>query len=315
MRRTRFQYHLLALAVVAIWGVTFVCTKVLIAAGMHPVVIFFIRFLMAYAGIWVYILLSRQKTRLWYGWKEELVFLLLGVTGGSFYFLTENLALAYTQATNVAFLVCSAPLLTAIFTLLFKHFGKGRFADGLEPIKLGLPLVGGTVLALTGMALVLFDGAQLHLSAKGDLLAIGAALCWAVYSLFMSQMTRDYGTITSTRKVFFYGLLTILPFLGGYRDSFSLDILRQTAVWGNLLFLGLVASLVCFILWNLVMDKLGNVTSTNYVYLNPIFTLLSAMALLGERMTLLSGIGCAAILAGVIWSGGAHDSEKNHYLY
>lgn len=297
------RYHLLALAVVAVWGVTFVSTKVLIGAGMHPVAIFFIRFMMAYAGIWLYIALSREKTKLWYGWKEELIFLILGITGGSLYFWTENMALAYTQATNVAFLVCSAPLFTAIFTLIYRRFGKGRFAEGLELIRLGWPLVGGTILALTGMALVIFDGASLQLSAQGDLLAIGAALCWAAYSLFMGQMTRDYGTVTATRKVFFYGLLTILPFLGGYKESFSPAVLGQTIVWSNLLFLGLIASLVCFILWNLVMDKLGNVTATNYVYLNPVFTLLTAMALLGERMTLLAGIGCAAILAGVIWAG------------
>lgn len=301
----RLQYHLLAFTVVAIWGVTFVSTKVLIGAGMHPVAIFLIRFMLAYAGIWVYIGLTRQKAKLWYGLKEELVFLLLGITGGSFYFLTENTALAYTQATNTAFLVCSAPLFTAIFTLIYKRFGKGRFADGLENIRLGWPLVGGTLLAISGMALVVFDGTRLQLSAKGDLLAIGAALCWAVYSLFMGQMTREYGTVTTTRKVFFYGLLTILPFLGGHSDSFSPSVIGQTAVWSNLLFLGIVASLLCFILWNLVMDKLGNVSSTNYVYLNPVFTLLTAMAILGEKMTLLAGIGCAAILAGVIWAGKA----------
>ena len=310
MPANRLRYHLLTLAVVAVWGVTFVSTKVLIGAGMHPVAIFFVRFMLAYAGIWLYIVLSRQPSKLWYGWKEELVFLLLGVSGGSLYFLTENLALAYTQATNVAFLVCSAPLFTAIFTLIYRRFGKGRFVDGLEPVRLGWPLVGGTVLALSGMAMVVFDGARLQLSARGDLLAIAAALCWAVYSLFMSQMTRDHGTVTATRKVFFYGLLTILPFLGGYKDSFAPAILGQTAVWFNLLFLGLVASLICFILWNLAMDKLGNVTTTNYVYLNPVFTLLSAMALLGERMTLLAGIGCAAILAGVIWAGQHGKSLK-----
>ncbi|MBR6869155.1 MAG: DMT family transporter [Bacteroidales bacterium] len=310
MPANRLRYHLLTLAVVAVWGVTFVSTKVLIGAGMHPVAIFFVRFMLAYAGIWLYIALSRQPAKLWYGWQEELVFLLLGVSGGSLYFLTENLALAYTQATNVAFLVCSAPLFTAIFTLIYRRFGKGRFVDGLEPVRLGWPLIGGTVLALAGMAMVVFDGARLQLSARGDLLAIAAALCWAVYSLFMSQMTRDHGTVTATRKVFFYGLLTILPFLGGYKDSFAPAILGQTAVWFNLLFLGLVASLLCFILWNLAMDKLGNVTTTNYVYLNPVFTLLSAMALLGERMTLLAGIGCAAILAGVIWAGQRSNSLK-----
>lgn len=63
----------------------------------------------------------------------------------------------------------------------------------------------------------------------------------------------------------------------------------------HLLFLGLVASLACFIIWNLVIDKLGNVTSTNYVYLNPIFTLISAMIFLGEKMTPVAALGSASV--------------------
>ena len=297
------RYHILALAVVGVWGVTFVCTKVLIGAGMDPAGIFLCRFILAYAGIWAYPLLTGKEKKVWNGWKDEGVFLLLGISGGSLYFLTENTALAYTQASNTAFLVCSAPLFTAILTLLYSHYGKGRFASGLEKVRLGWPLVCGTVLALTGMALVLFGRGEVRLSAKGDLLAIAAAVCWAVYSLFMGQMTREYGTLTATRKVFFYGLLTILPFLEGSCDSLSPSVLCQPVVWTNLVFLGLVASLLCFLAWNLVIDKLGNITSTNYVYLNPIFTLISASVLLGERMTPPAAVGCAAILAGVILAG------------
>jgi len=304
MAKNRFLYHLLALAVVAVWGVTFVCTKKLIGAGMHPAAIFAIRFIMAYAGIWVLTLLEKKPVRLWAdSWKDEGVFVFLGITGGSLYFLTENTALAYTQASNVAFLVCVAPVFTALLTLAYKRFFHGRFADGLEDIRVGFPLIGGTLLALAGMAMVIFDGTRLEVSPKGDLLAWGAALCWALYSLFMSQMTETYGAVFATRKVFFYGLLTILPFLGQTGASFSPAILSQPVVYGNLLFLGLIASLACFIGWNLVMAKLGNVTSTNYVYLNPIFTLITAMILLGERMTPVSGLGCAAILAGVVLSG------------
>lgn len=304
MGKSRFIWHLLALAVVAVWGVTFVCTKTLISAGMDPAGIFAIRFTLAYIGIWVLCLSDRKNLRCWSrSWKDELVFLFLGITGGSFYFLTENTALAHTQATNVAFLVCVAPLFTLLFTLLYKLLFKDRFARGMEDVRLGFPLVGGTLLALAGMAMVVFDGARLQISLEGDLLAIGAALCWALYSLFMGQMTADYGAVFATRKVFFYGLLTILPFLGASADSFSPAVLGQPVVYGNLLFLGLVASLACFVAWNLVMAKLGNVTSTNYVYLNPVFTLISAMVILGERMTLVSGLGSAAILAGVILAG------------
>lgn len=198
MERPSLKYHLLALAVVAIWGITFVSTKVLIGAGMQPAAIFVCRFILAYIGLWIYIIIARKPYQIWNGWKDEGVFLIMGITGGSFYFLTENTALAYTQASNVAFLVCSAPLFTAIFTLLFSRFGKSRYARGLEKVRLGWPLVGGTLLALLGMALMVFDGKKVQLSAAGDLLAIGAALCWAVYSLFMGQLTREYGTLTAT---------------------------------------------------------------------------------------------------------------------
>ncbi|MBR5659979.1 MAG: EamA family transporter [Bacteroidales bacterium] len=304
MASRKAMYHLLALAVVAVWGVTFVCTKTLIGAGMHPAAIFFIRFSLAYAGIWLLTLIGKDKTRLFSdNWKDELMFLFLGVSGGSFYFLTENTALAYTQAANVAFLVCVAPVFTALFTLLGKRFLKGRFADGLENVRVGFPLVAGTLLALVGMAMVLFDGSRLEFSLAGDLLSIGAALCWALYSMFMGQMTNDYGAVFATRKVFFYGLLTIIPFLGGIGESFSPEILGQPVVYLNLLFLGLIASLACFIVWNIVMSKLGNVTSTNYVYLNPVFTLITAVIILGERLTPMSLIGSAAILAGVILAG------------
>lgn len=310
MARSKFLYHLLALAVVGVWGVTFVCTKTLISAGLDPAEIFVARFTMAYLGIWVLSLLQKGPRRLWSrNWKDELLFFFLGVTGGSFYFLTENTALAYTQASNVAFLVCSAPLMTALLSLAYRRLRRDRFAAALERVGSGWLLVLGTLLALGGMALMLFDGSRVQVSLRGDLLALGAALCWALYSLFMGKMTDEYGAVFATRKVFFYGLLTILPFLLG-REFASLELFCRPVVWGNLLFLGLLASLGCFVAWNLVMSKIGNLTSTNYVYLNPVFTLVSAMIILGERLTPAGAVGSALILLGVIVAGQQGRSNR-----
>ena len=303
MARTKFFYHLLALAVVAVWGVTFVCTKTLISAGLHPAEIFVVRFSLAYLGIWGFSLAQKRKERLWSrNWQDELLFVFLGLTGGSFYFLTENTALAYTQASNVAFLVCVAPLFTILLGLLYRRLRHDRFADSLERVGSGWKLVLGTLLALGGMALMLFDGARVQVSLRGDLLALGAALCWALYSLFMGKLTEEYGAVFATRKVFAYGLLTIIPFLVG-RGFAPLSLFAEPVVWGNLLFLGLVASLACFVAWNLAMSKIGNITSTNYVYLNPVFTLISAMIILGERLTPAGAIGSALILLGVVLAG------------
>ena len=302
-RSKQFLYHLLALAVVAVWGVTFVCTKTLISAGLDPAEIFTVRFTLAYLGIWGLSLAQKRKEKLWSrNWRDELLFVFLGVTGGSFYFLTENTALAYTQASNVAFLVCVAPLFTILLGLLYRLLRRDRFAAALERVGSGWLLFAGTALALAGMALMLFDGARVQVSLRGDLLALGAALCWALYSLFMGKMTEEYGAVFATRKVFAYGLLTIIPFLLG-RGFAPLSLFAEPVVWGNLLFLGLVASLACFVAWNLAMSKIGNITATNYVYLNPVFTLISAMIILGERLTPAGAIGSALILLGVILAG------------
>ena len=292
-------YHILALLVVGIWGITFISTKVLITNGLSPAQIFSIRFLIAYAGIWVMCLRSRAGRKIRTGsLRDELLFVFLGITGGSIYFLSENTALACTQACNVSFIVCSAPLITLLLTLAGRKVLRGELASGLEDIKVGPALIGGTFLALGGMAMVLFEGNSVQLSLKGDLLALGAALCWGLYSVFMSQMTRKYGALFATRKVFFYGLLTIIPFVSF--DFPSAQVLLKAEVWGNLLFLSVAASLLCFVLWNKVMSVLGNVTSTNYVYLNPFFTLVGATLILGERMTVLSAAGSLAIVAGVV---------------
>ena len=302
----KFIFHVLAFIIVTIWGVTFISTKVLINSGLTPAQIFTIRFTIAYIGIWIVCLIKggRDKVLFTSTIKEELMMVFLGVTGGSLYFLTENTALAHTQASNAAFIVCIAPLLTLLLTLILKRLFKGPLMDGLENVRLGFPLIGGTVMALTGMFLVVFNGYTLHISPKGDLLAFGAALCWALYSQFMSQMTIRYGTFFATRKVFFYGLITIIPVILLSDNSNILNVqFSAIQVWGNLLFLSVLASLFCFIGWNRVMAAIGNVTSTNYVYLNPVITLIAAIIILGESMTVTAAIGSAMILGGVILAG------------
>ena len=67
----------------------------------------------------------------------------------------------------------------------------------------------------------------------------------------------------------------------------------------NILFLGLVASFLCFVLWTLVIVKLGAMTSSNYLYLNPITTVVTSAIFLNEPMTAIAYIGSALILIGV----------------
>ena len=284
-----YIYHLIAILTVGIWGLTFISTKVLIEHGLSPQEIFLLRFLMAYLGIWF---ISPRKLFA-DNWKDELWLLWGGVTGGSFYFFTENTALEITLATNVAFIVCTAPLLTTILSLLI--YKKEKATAGL---------VGGSLLALAGVALVVYTGHFiLKISPLGDFLTLLAAFSWAFYSLIMKKMSGRYRTTFITRKIFFYGILTILPAFILHPWQFSLSGLWQPAVWMNLLFLGVLASLVCFVVWNIILKQLGTVRASNYIYLNPLFTLIGSAVLLDEQFTVMSLMGAMLILGGVYWAG------------
>ena len=284
-----YIYHLIAILTVGIWGLTFISTKVLIEHGLSPQEIFLLRFLMAYLGIWF---ISPRKLFA-DNWKDELWLLWGGVTGGSFYFFTENTVLEITLATNVAFIVCTAPLLTTILSLLI--YKKEKATAGL---------VGGSLLALVGVALVVYNGHFiLKISPLGDFLTLLAAFSWAFYSLIMKKMSGRYRTTFITRKIFFYGILTILPAFILHPWQFSLSGLWQPAVWMNLLFLGVLASLVCFVVWNIILKQLGTVRASNYIYLNPLFTLIGSAVLLDEQFTVMSLMGAMLILGGVYWAG------------
>jgi drug/metabolite transporter (DMT)-like permease len=77
------------------------------------------------------------------------------------------------------------------------------------------------------------------------------------------------------------------------------------AIWGStfvftkLLLLGCIASMVCFLAWNWVLKKLGAVIATNYVYLNPVVTIVFAWLILSEQITIYLLIGTILILAGM----------------
>jgi drug/metabolite transporter (DMT)-like permease len=284
--------HFMAFVTVAIWGSTFVFTKMLLLNGLSPAQIFTLRFIIAYLLLLAFEMLTRwQSFRLFSGsWRDEVVMLLLGISGGSLYFLTENASMLYTTATNTSLIVCSCPLFTMLLMVLL--YRKSERFTSIQVI--------GSLLACAGMAAVVLNGRfVLHLSPLGDMLAFGACLCWAVYSLLMKSVTERYSTFFITRKVFFYGLLTILPYYILYPGFPSLQVIFSSQVLWNLLFLSVIASMGCFLVWNWVIHQLGAVVATNWVYFNPITTILFAWWLLNEEITPWFILGTVLILVGM----------------
>lgn len=285
----RMLYHLVAFLVVAIWGVTFVFTKLLLIAGLTAAQIFVLRFIVAYLLLLVYTLARKQFRLFASSWQDELLMVALGVTGGSLYFLTENSAMIYTTTTNTSLIVCLCPLFAALLVALF-----------FRSLRLhGIQIV-GIVMAAIGVIVVVLNGHfVLHLSPLGDSLAFGACLCWAFYSLLMIPAGQRYDTVFITRKVFFYGLLSMIPYFLIWPDMPPLSVVLRPDILANLLFLGCVASMACFLAWNWVIKKLGAVIVTNYVYFNPVTTVIFAWLILSERITIYFLLGTLLILMGM----------------
>ena len=286
--------HIVAFTVVAIWGSTFVFTKLLLLSGLTPAQIFTLRFIMAYVLLLVYSL-SRPSFRLFSdSWRDELLMIGLGISGGTVYFLTENSAMNYTTTTNTSLIVSLSPL---VATMLISLFYKSQ--------RLSRVQMAGTLMAALGVVVVVLNGHfVLHLSPLGDSLAFSAALSWGFYSLLMIPASQRYSTLFVTRKVFIYGLLSMIPYF----------ILRPSECWIftpavfqffnlsiflNLLFLGCVASMVCFLAWNWAIQKLGAVAATNYVYFNPVTTIVFAWLILSEQITVYFLLGTVLILVGM----------------
>ena len=286
----------MAFVTVAIWGSTFVFTKILLVNGLSPAQIFTLRFIIAYILLLMFELTVRRQSFSLFSnsWRDELVMLLLGISGGSLYFLTENAAMLYTTATNTSLIVCSCPLFAMLLVAL-----AYRQSEKFTRLQ-----VAGSLIACAGMAAVVLNGRfVLHLSPKGDMLAFGACLCWAVYSLLMKTVTERYSTFFITRKVFFYGLLTILPYYLIFPGFPPMEVIFSSQVIWNLLFLSVVASMVCFLVWNWVIHQLGAVVATNWVYFNPITTILFAWWLLHEQITPWFLFGTVLILTGMYLCG------------
>lgn len=280
--------HIGAILTVAIWGGSFVSTKVLLDNDMNPAEIYIYRFILAYI-----IVLLMSHRRLWANTpRDEMLFALCGVTGGSIYFLAENSALEYTLTTNVSLLTSTSPLITSL--LIGFIYRSERPSRGM---------VIGSIIAFIGVGCVIFNSSfNLQIRPLGDILSILAAFSWTIYSLILRRLNVTYDLWFITRKTFFYGIITALPFFFNEPLNNPLVLFSKPAVFGNLLFLGIFASMIAYYFWAKIIKQVGAIKANNYMYLQSIFTLAISAVVIHERISAVGIFGCGMILGG-LWLG------------
>ncbi|MCR5762657.1 MAG: DMT family transporter [Treponema sp.] len=297
-----------------IWGITFVCTKYLLN-DFSSLEILFYRFIAAYIGLWI---LHPKFEKI--AARDNILFALAALSGVVLYQLTENIAIHFTNASNVSVIVSICPLFTAVISQIF-----------LKEKHLSFWFITGFIISILGVGLVCFNGnSALEFNPKGDVLALLSGICWGFYSMLVSILNRrKYSRFCSTRRIFFFAVLIMIPLslfgwgltprsepaasavsADGFVQSlyFYIDSALNAARfakplnWINLLFLGVLASGVCFATWNKACEIVGTVKVSCAIYLIPVVTVIFAFFALGEKITPMGALGTAITIIGLFIS-------------
>lgn len=277
--------HVMAMISVIIWGTTFISSKVLLD-DFSPVELLIFRFVIGWIALWF----MRPKRLVLKNKKEEWYFVATGLTGICLYYLFENIALTYTQASNVGVITSISPFFIGISAQLF-----------LKDEKLKSSFFVGFVFAIVGISLISFSGQDgIHLNLKGDLLSVAAASMWGFYAILTRKIGElGYDVIQSTRRMFLYGILFMIPM--AFVSDFHLGAERflEPVNLINMLYLGVGACAVCFVTWNYAVQILGAIKTSIYIYLIPVITIVMSVLILHEKITVMSVAGTALTIAGL----------------
>ncbi len=288
MSSDKFKGHAAAAFTILVWGTTFVSTKILLKS-FGPVEIIFLRFIIGFAFLWLIAPKRLDKTDL----KTEALFALAGLCGVTLNYLLETFALQHTKASNLALILSVTPLVTGIAgAVIFKHRLKINFFVGF-------------LLSFTGIFLISFtSGAQVDLHLSGDILGFAVAIVWTVYTFVSEKLSKNgYNVILMTRRIFFYGIIFMIPFVIHMRAMPDFKLWLKPQNLGLLLYLGIAACALSYLTWNYAVSALGSVRTNLYFYASPIITVVFSFLILHETLSPRAVLGMAFTMIGVAVSG------------
>ena len=288
MKRTTILPLVQAFLAVAMWGASFVATKVALRY-LAPDMLVWLRFAMGLALLGV-VVAARKQFEL--PRRADIpYFALLGALGITFHQWLQSNGLVTAQATTSALIVTMSP----IFMVLLGWLVLKEKLSALQAVGILLSLSGVLLVISRGDLRALVGG---QIVTMGDFLVMISALNWAVFSILSRRGLKEH---PAARMMFFimaYGwVFSTLLFL--FRQPLDMSVNMPLEGWLNLLFLGIFCSGLAYIFW---FDALKSVPASQvgvFLYVEPLITVLVAWAVLGERLNWASLIGGAVILAGV----------------
>lgn len=276
-------YVLILLLTSFLWGGNFVYSKFLVGHAA-PITLTVLRWIIAI--IVLLPLLMKQEKKLLLPKDSILPLFLMGVTGVVFFNIFQFLALAETSSINAGLISTLNPLSIAAASSLFLH-EKLNFRQLLTML-----------LSLFGVLIVLSKGSMsgiLNLDFNiGDLWMLAAVILWGFYSVCGNWAMKKVSPLTATFYSGVFGVVILLPL---NIKTFQVTAINTSFIL-SLAYTGIVSTVICMVLWNIAIQKVGATKSGIFLNFNPIFTAILAYFILHETMNWAELIGSIIVITG-----------------
>ena len=289
--------HVSVLVVVVLWAGSFSVIKKLLDDGVAAGDIAILRYAIAAPGFAYILWRARGLPGLTRADAARVAAAGLLVVVGYHMFL--NVGTRYTTSGIAALVVALAPGLTMLLA----------FALGLD--RISPRRIVGLAVAFTGVAIVVAFGAGNELSfesAKGPLIVLGAPLAFALYNVILKPLLGRHDLLALTAATSLVGTFGLTPFVRHSTGDALADASTSDAVL--LLYLGVLATLLGYILWNAGLKGLGPTRAVTYAYGIPPLAVAFGAMFLDEPVTIWLALGGALVVGGIAAAQGVQLSGR-----
>ena len=267
------------------WGTSFVATKTVLLE-IKPVTVIVLRLILASTLLTIIALSTKRNFSInlkSHGW----IFILAMIA--TFHLWIQVTGLQYTTASNTGWIIGTAPIFMAILGLIF-------FKEKVTILQLA-----GILIAMFGLLLLIGKGNILNIDLienKGDMLVLGSAFTWGVYSMVNKKISLSYSPLMTILYLFLMMLIIIIPF-NLSSETLNSVINLSLIGWISILFLGLFCSGIAYVIWARALRDMESAKVGAFLYFEPFVTVLAAWFFLNEVITLIMILSGLLITAGV----------------
>jgi drug/metabolite transporter (DMT)-like permease len=285
LNNTKALRYLQILLAVIFWGTSFVATKTALLE-IKPVTIIILRLILASALLSVIAIYTKRSFAI--NLKSHGWILILAMIA-TFHLWIQVTGLQYTTASNTGWIIGTAPIFMAILGLIF-------FKEKITLLQLA-----GILIAMFGLLLLIGNGNILNINLiedKGDLLVLGSAFTWGVYSMVNKKISLSYSPLMTILFLFIMMAIIIIPF--NLNSETINSVLHLSLIgWTCILFLGIFCSGIAYVIWARALRDMESARVGAFLYLEPLITVFAAWFFLSEVITLIMIFSGLLITLGV----------------